>query len=158
MWRKRNPATVTWLSTAALHLQSCLNLSLAPVFNLASCLRELQVAMLSFLVNKAKQKLWEYGPTAKSVIDLEGIEIQYDVLQRYDCAGREGEVHDKAVHSAIRWLCINESDKVSYCRTKHLRVLQVIFQTLYVCRQYSFRRLSELSKQSGNALDTRTSS
>jgi hypothetical protein len=125
MWRKRNPATVTWLSTAALHLQSCLNLSLAPVLNLASCLRELQVAMLSFLVKKAKQKLWEYGPTAKSVIDLEGIEIQYDVLQRYDCAGREGEVRNKAVHSAIRWLCINESDKVSYCRTKHLSALSL---------------------------------
>jgi hypothetical protein len=71
-----------------------------------------QVSMLTFLVGKARQKLWEYGPTAKSVIDLTGLEIQHDVLQRYDCVGRERDVAAQPVHSAIRWLCINDSDKV----------------------------------------------
>jgi hypothetical protein len=68
--------------------------------------------MLRFLVEKSKEKLWDYGPVTMSIVDLEGIEMQYDVLQRYDCSGREKEVADKAVHSAICWLCINDSDKV----------------------------------------------
>jgi hypothetical protein len=68
--------------------------------------------MLRFLVEKSKEKLWDYGPVTMSIVDLEGIEMQYDVLQRYDGAGREKVVADTALTRALCGRCTNDSDKV----------------------------------------------
>ena len=72
-----------------------------------------KVEMFRFLVDKMKVHLWSYGPVSMSILNLDGIEIKYDVLQNYECKGREHLVlkKDKKIHGAIWWLCINDADK-----------------------------------------------
>lgn len=70
-----------------------------------------KVEMFRFLVDKMKRKLWDYGPVTMSILNLDGIEIKYDVLQNYECAGREHLVRKTKIYGAIWWLCLNDADK-----------------------------------------------
>jgi nicotinamidase-related amidase len=72
-----------------------------------------KVDMFRYLVEKMKKKLWEYGPVTMSILDLEGIEIKYNVLQHYQCNGREAEVKNIVTKCAIDYLCINDSDQAT---------------------------------------------
>ena len=86
-------------------LHSPLTLAAAIIDKSRDTPKQLQskVAMLQFLVEKLKQKLWEYGPVTMSVLNLEGIEIRYDVLEHYECAGREADAqrHQLALHQRL---------------------------------------------------------
>jgi nicotinamidase/pyrazinamidase len=69
-----------------------------------------RVKMFEFLLLKMKKLLWMYGPVHLSLIDLEGIEINYNVADHYQIEGREEKVQRAEMESAMNWLCINDAD------------------------------------------------
>jgi nicotinamidase/pyrazinamidase len=75
---------------------------------------ESKVKMFTYLLKKMEQVQWTYGPITMALLDLEGVEIKYNVEEHYQIEGREQKIVnmnvDSKMHAAINWLCINDAD------------------------------------------------
>ena len=65
-------------------------------------IKDRKIDMLKYLLSKLKSTLWTFGKIQCSEIDLEGLDVYYD-LGNYDI--KPGEKLP-TIHSAISWLCI----------------------------------------------------
>mmetsp|Transcript_6116 Transcript_6116/g.8528 ORF Transcript_6116/g.8528 Transcript_6116/m.8528 type:complete len:1586 (-) Transcript_6116:145-4902(-) len=61
-----------------------------------------QLAMLEYLMSKLKTVLWEYGPIQCSEVNLEGLEVKYNLANYGIRPGEKVPKHE----SLISWLCI----------------------------------------------------